>query len=233
MRRHQYCYSILLLLHIAMVYNASASVTISNTRVVYQGDVQEVSLRLHNQSQKPVLVQSWIDQGDGDNNDKNSTSVPFILTPPIFRLDAERSQTLRIFPVDITLLPKDQESVFWVNVLDIPLKPTRSNDSDIITVALRSRIKLFYRPKGLKDSPSEAARRLRWHTYGHGIIATNDSSLHVSLANIHTSKNTFPVEMVSPRSSRYFDSAIAAGTQFNFTWLDDYGAVQTLSATME
>lgn len=63
-----------------------------------------------------------------------------------------------------SVLPKDRESVFWFNVLEVPPKPdaaTVANQS-LLQLAFRTRIKLFYRPEALKGNPSEAPLALKW-----------------------------------------------------------------------
>ncbi|MCV5656029.1 fimbria/pilus periplasmic chaperone, partial [Escherichia coli] len=63
-----------------------------------------------------------------------------------------------------SVLPKDRESVFWFNVLEVPPKPdaaTATNQS-LLQLAFRTRIKLFYRPEGLKGNPSDAPLALKW-----------------------------------------------------------------------
>lgn len=105
---------------LALSYAASASVVITGTRVIYPSDAREVSVKLANKGKKPVLIQSWID--DGDVKAKPETiHVPFILTPPINRVEPDKSQTLRISYTG-KLLPTDRETVYWLNVLEIPAK---------------------------------------------------------------------------------------------------------------
>ncbi|MEN2733548.1 fimbria/pilus periplasmic chaperone [Escherichia coli] len=45
-----------------------------------------------------------------------------MITPPIFRMDSKSGQTVRIVYTGESL-PKDRESLFYLNVLDIPAKP--------------------------------------------------------------------------------------------------------------
>ncbi|MCV5920354.1 fimbria/pilus periplasmic chaperone, partial [Escherichia coli] len=74
--------------------------------------------------------------------------TPFIITPPLFKLDPEKNNILRI--VNITHgLPQDRESVYWVNVKAIPSKSDDSENKNVLQIAVRTRIKLFYRPAGL------------------------------------------------------------------------------------
>lgn len=41
--------------------------------------------------------------------------TPFIITPPLFKLDPDKNNVLRIVNIEDTL-PKDRESVYWINV---------------------------------------------------------------------------------------------------------------------
>src|SRR5471030_1759277 len=97
-----------------------ASIVITGTRVIYPSTEKEVTVKLNNVGVSPVLVQSWIDNGDVNAKPEN-ISVPFILTPPINRVEQGKGQTLRINYTG-TPLPVNKESVFWLNVLEIPAK---------------------------------------------------------------------------------------------------------------
>jgi len=44
--------------------SAYASIVITGTRVVYPSDAKEVSVKLSNKGKSPVLIQSWIDDGN-------------------------------------------------------------------------------------------------------------------------------------------------------------------------
>lgn len=97
------------------------SVVIMGTRVVYPATQKSISIRLNNDNESPALVQSWLDDGDAVAPPE-SVHVPFIITPPIFRMDSKSGQTVRIVYTGESL-PKDRESLFYLNVLDIPAKP--------------------------------------------------------------------------------------------------------------
>ena len=61
-------------------------------------------------------------------------------------------------------LPKDRESVFWFNVLEVPPKPdaAKAANQSLLQLAFRTRIKLFYRPEGLSGISSDAPLALKW-----------------------------------------------------------------------
>ncbi|WP_043219895.1 fimbrial biogenesis chaperone, partial [Burkholderia gladioli] len=87
---------------------ADASVVIGGTRVIYGAGEPEVTIKLSNEGQSPALVQSWVDAGD-TKSEPSTTKVPFVVTPPISRIDPSKSQTLRIVYTGEPL-PKDRES---------------------------------------------------------------------------------------------------------------------------
>ncbi|MDR2227367.1 MAG: fimbria/pilus periplasmic chaperone, partial [Providencia sp.] len=186
-------------------FSSSASVVISGTRVIYPEKEREVTVKLSNEGRSPVLVQSWLDRGDVDSKPEN-INVPFLLTPPINRINPEKSQTLRI-SYSGGDLPSDRESVYWLNVLEIP--QTKSDAAqNRLQVAFRSRIKFFYRPEGLKGNATEAAKGLSWSARNGHLLVNNQSPFYVSLVSITASyagkKTVIDGEMIAPFSSKEF-----------------------------
>ena len=221
--------------------SAHASVIIVGTRVIYPGGARDVSVRLQNKGDRPALVQAWLDRGD-PHSTPESESVPFSLSPTLARIDADRGQVLRLVHTGESL-PGDRESVFWLNVLEVPPKPDLA-DSNVLQFALRTRIKVFYRPKGLPDRPAEAARSLQWRLVRNGnawtLEARNASPYFVSVASLSlrapapadAALATAGGAMVEPRGTQRFDLA-NVGPGFSettsavlrYAFIDDYGAV--------
>ncbi|MBN3817325.1 fimbria/pilus periplasmic chaperone [Paraburkholderia sp. Se-20369] len=214
---------------------AVASVVIGGTRVIYGASESEVTLKLSNEGKAPALVQSWVDTGDV-RGAPSTTKVPFTVTPPIARIDPSKAQTLRIVYTGEPM-PQDRESVFWLNVLEVPPKPS-ATDADInrIQLAFRSRIKLFYRPEKLKGSSADAPAQLTWRlTQVDGkpaIEARNPTPFHVSLIKISVQSGSRSAifddgGMVGPGETRAFplkgDVPDAAGASVHYTALNDYG----------
>jgi len=103
---------------LAAAPRATAGVVVDGTRVVYPAAKREVTININNPGSVPSLVQAWLDAGDPRAKPGDS-KVPFVLTPPLFRLDPTKVQSLRLVYTHDPL-PADRESVFWLNVLDIP-----------------------------------------------------------------------------------------------------------------
>jgi chaperone protein EcpD len=215
---------------------ASAAVVITGTRVVYLAVKREVTIDIHNPSETPSLVQAWLDAGDARSKPGES-KVPFVMTPPLFRLDPTKSQSLRLVYTHDPL-PQDRESLFWLNVLDIP--PRAGTNPDLpnqLELAFKHRMKVFFRPSGLSGSAADAPAQLTWklqYKDGRlvGIQANNPTAYHVSLTQVSATVAGHPLtakaDMVDPFASRDFDLpdpvAAPSGTvAVDYWFVNDYG----------
>ena len=220
---------------------AHASVVITGTRVIYPADQREVSVKLNNNGSEPALVQSWIDDGDADAKAKQKP-MPFTLLPPVARLDPGKGQTLRLMYTQDPL-PKDRESVFFLNVLEIPPRPsTEMQDQNLLQMAFRSRIKIFFRPLGLPGNPNEAPSQVTWQVVktdggqGFALKGENPTAYHVNLADAAAAFDgtTFRSDggMIPPLGSQLFPlpemkSLPAGAPDVSFNAIDDYGGAHT------
>lgn len=225
---------ILLLSMLAL--NVNASVQINATRVIYHAGENDISVQVNNPGKYPVLLQSWIDTGNPDIKPEN-IATPFALTPPLARVNAGEGQTLRLVLIDSSL-PQGKESVYWLNVLEIP--PVSDKESNQIQVAFRSRIKVFYRPSSLDDKGAQSAgSQLRWRQQGKQILITNPTPYFVSLVaitfNSGGKKITLPADMVAPHTTKNFEFSavpeINSNTKATVDFINDYGAVTTETIT--
>ena len=194
-----------LLLFAATSGTAQAGVVLLGTRVVYPGQAKEKTLQMTNRGDKPAVVQSWIDD-DQPNVDPHQIHVPFVLTPALSRLDPNQGQALRLHyvPDPAKPLPDDRESVFYLNVLEIPPKPENADSRNLLQLAVRNRIKLFYRPANL-SKPDDAANSATWslrQDAGNSVIEVhNPSAYYLSLNKVALSNGaeTEPA-MIAPSS---------------------------------
>jgi chaperone protein EcpD len=168
---------------------ANASVVIDGTRVVYPVKNAEVTVRLNNKGTMPKLVQAWIDDGD-EKSSPEKIDVPFVILTPIFRMEPNKSQVLRIRYTQSKPVPLDRESVYWLNVLEIPAKPSGDQKIDnYLQFAFRTRIKVFLRPDGLPGTAAAAPESLIWKHKADGLLVTNPSAYNVSLKRVLVGAN--------------------------------------------
>lgn len=139
---------------------AHAAIVISGTRVVFPAASRDVSLKIQNKGGDPALVQAWIDDGDATST-PTTAKAPFAITPPVFRIDPAQGHSLRIVHVG-DVLPTGRESLYWLNVLEIPPKSADAAAKNVLQLAFRHRIKLLHRPADLPGPPDTAPSTLRW-----------------------------------------------------------------------
>ena len=122
--------------------SAMASLTADQTRYIFRGDKDALTITVtNNDKERTFGGQAWV-----DNIVEKDTRPTFVVTPSFFKVKPEGQQTLRIIMAS-DHLPKDRESVYWLNLQDIP--PALEGSG--IAVALRTKLKLFYRPKALLE----------------------------------------------------------------------------------
>ncbi|OTG82483.1 pilus assembly protein [Acinetobacter sp. ANC 4558] len=215
------------------IYTAHAEIIIHGTRAIYPSDAREITIQVSNNGTKPSLVQAWIDDGDAKVTPDQS-KAPFLISPPISRVEAQKGQALRIAALPKTInLSKTQETLFWLNVLDIPPKPTTKNETDIpdnfLQLAIRSRIKFFYRPAGLKEDISLAPTKLQWFRKGSSLEVKNPTPYHITITGINSTVGDKNVElladgvMLKPFSTEKLNISNAVQGKLSFTTINDYG----------
>ncbi|HCM9597484.1 fimbrial biogenesis chaperone [Enterobacter bugandensis] len=196
-----------------------ASVTLSNTRVVYHADKKESNITVRNNTASPFLVQSWV-QG----KDSQGTKAPFIVTPPLFRMDAGKSNALRII-YNGAPLPQDRESLFWINVKSIP--SSSREDINKLQIAVNTRIKLFYRPSNLMDEPTDISKNVQWSVKNNELIVRNNSSYYISFAEVKINNKAWSeIDMLAPKSSITFtlrNTLLKNNATVQWKYINDYG----------
>lgn len=227
-------YPVLGLLGMLVAAQATASISLSATRVVFDGAHKEANVIVRNGNQE-VLVQSWVDSGDSAK-----APAPFAVTPPLARVMPKQEQLLRIL-YEGQGLPTDRESVVWLNVQEIPQASTKANT---LQLAVRQRIKIFFRPADLPGNALLAPEQLVWQLTqrgGHAQLTVNNPSLfHVSMADIELKRGKQTVlsvdsTMIAPRANRTFSSALSqVGGPLTLTFksINDYGAQHEYSVQL-
>lgn len=207
--------------------NCEAALNLLSTRLVYDGGAREVSVTVHNQGAAPSLLQAWVDGGN-ENQGPAEVSTPFLVLPPMMRLGPEKGQALRVLGADLSQLPRDRESLFWLNVLGLP--PKASGSAGTVQLAYRTRIKLFYRPPGLQGSVAEAVTRLRWQAQTQGLSVSNPSPFHISLSEVLLEAGTRKVSwqqggLIPPYGMLQIPISVAEMTanKGRVRWIDDDG----------
>lgn len=213
---------------------AQAGVIVSGTRIIYPATSRDISVQLSNVETTPSLIQTWVDRGDAQL-DPSRSDAPFLVTPPMARIDGKKKQIIRLTALPMASVPTDRESVFWFNLLDVPAQNKSKVDKNSLQVALRTRIKIFYRPDNMPGTPEKAAEDVQWQTVktatGYSLHATNNSAYNVSLSLIEVNAGGNNLEntqggMIPAKGTADFSvkgSNGASNPEITYSWINDYG----------
>ncbi|OAJ50683.1 fimbrial biogenesis chaperone [Pseudomonas marginalis] len=206
---------------------ANAAVTVGATRLIYDGASSEANLTVSNREDtSPYLVQSWVSRFAGGNEESVDS---FIVTPPLFRLDANKENILRVIFTGGTDVPQDRESLFLMNVKAIPAMSDDQKGKNVLQIALKTTIKLFYRPAGVKGSLKDAVAQVGWTSKAGALHFNNGSKLHVVVSEL--TLNGLPItqapDVLRPGEQRELPIQAKAGDEVSLSYIDDYGSIVT------
>lgn len=199
-------------------------------RVIYsEADKQGVTLTAINTSAAPYLMQSWVrpvdsNTGDVDLRWHGSPVMPFIVTPPLARMEANGELVVRIRRTDVPL-PQDRESVFFVSMKALPAQQT---DGKQMVMTVVSNLKLFYRPAGLsKRAVADMAPRLTFNRADNRLIANNPTPYWLTFSRLQVGNVTLGKPalrlMVPPFGSQSYVIPTAASGQISWQLIDEDG----------
>lgn len=231
-------FSVIVLLLISFVSRAAdnpGGISLEATRVIFASDKNSTGLTVNNSSSKDIwLIRAWMTQYKKENEKK----TPFVITPPLYRLEPNEKLQLRINSTDVSSLPTDRESVFKVNVLAIPPKTQLNNgkgkaadelSGGYLQFAINNSIKLFYRPSVLNDPAriEKSRNQLQVIEKGNDIEVVNPGPYYFTLINVKVNGSPLRDEssrdlMVSPFGSLHISAPGAVNMEFQT--INDFGA---------
>ncbi|MBV8874281.1 MAG: fimbria/pilus periplasmic chaperone [Metakosakonia sp.] len=229
--RKYYCvFSSLLLL----AGPALAAVNVSTTRVVFESGVQQKTVKLVNDGDYPVLVQSWIDDGNPLSTPDNAVHA-FMVLPPVLKLLPGEQRELRLMGTGDGL-PADRESLYWLNVYQIPPETKTAHTGEKVRLSLRTQLKVLWRPKGV-GNPDEKSINLLSFFYESGVIyVKNNSKWNMTLTDLVMGDYSLGGIVVSPGDRQAIfriNTPALRNNKINFATLNDDGNKWGASATIE
>ncbi|SPL70906.1 fimbrial biogenesis chaperone [Acinetobacter stercoris] len=210
--------------------SANAAIQAQATRVIYNSENSAATLSLKNNSDKPYMVQTWL---SATKDAQGKQKIPMVVIPPLLKIESDKESILR-FIYSGQGLPTDRESLLWINIQEIPPKPEQDN---VLQIAIRSKLKLFYRPKQIKTSLDEAAHQLQWYQEGKQLKVKNASPLHVTIGVIKDAQgktySDLNEDLVAPYQSITVLNNFSGNVKsITYTYINDYGGATTISSVM-
>ena len=205
---------------------ASDGISLSRTRIIFMSSDKVQSLTIENHGVTPFLVQSAV-----MNSLDQHSAAPFLTTPPLFRLEGESKNTLRVLLKPGISLPSDRESVFYFTAIAVPAVRLETDASDQgmaarLSIGLQNTIKLFYRPTGLPLTPEEAEGRMDFKYQNGRVFVMNPTPYNLTFSRLKFDHSEFNVRegvsMVPPFSQIEY-TAPSSVRLVEWSLINDYG----------
>lgn len=121
-------------------------------------------------------------------------------------------------------LPTERESVFWLNVKNIPPTPDKQNSK--LEIAIKTRIKLFWRPASITEKPETASLKVIWRKQGNTLVVNNPTAIHINVIDVAVDGKPLDLAMIKPFET--LNIPLPAGVASKtLIWhsINDYGAI--------
>lgn len=211
------------------------SLHLGATRVIYNIFSSGETLTIINDYDYPMLVQSEVLLED------QKTPAPFIITPPLFRLDALQSSRLRIVRTGGDF-PKDRETLQWICVKGIPPKSdekwAESNKNSLnnvtlnVQVSLSTCIKMFVRPSSVKGHPEDVAGEVKWQRVNNKLKGVNPTPFYINLSELRVGGEEISEHhYIAPFSSFEYPIPVSKSSKVQWKIVTDYGGVSEFFET--
>lgn len=200
---------------------AQAGIVVGGTRVIYYSNKPDATISVINkETTVPYLIQGWVDPFDKTDTSK----PPFTVIPPVSRLEAQQEKVLRIIKTQGEL-PKDRESVFWLNIKNIPPASDREK-TNTLEIAVKTRIKFFWRPAEIKDTPESVVLKLKWQIQNQKLVVTNPSAIHINVMDVAVDGKDVPLNIIRPFETLTLPlPSGVSGKSLLWHFINDYGAI--------
>ncbi len=211
-----------------------AGVSLTATRLIISGvnETQEggssIGVRSDESSMHPFLVKAQIFRDIGGQD----TSVPFVLSPALFRLEPGTTNQLRVIKKGAQL-PQNKESLFYLRVAALPATQALPQTEFVapegtLNVATGNIIKLFYRPYGLPITQKEAMGQLQFTVADNRLKVTNPTPYYITLGSLTVNGKPVNIRgvreqnMIAPYGETLFANPQLKG-KVHWQAINDYG----------
>ncbi len=214
-----------LLLASVFAVSASAAVHLDRTRLIFMGKQKSASILVANEMPQPYLLQAWV---EGENEEK--ITWPLLAVPPLQRIDAAQKKFIQVVNVDEAGLLSDRESLFYLNILEVPPQVAEEN---VLQIAFQSRIKIFYRPQGLvHQGKTPWQQALQLSVEEGALMFKNPTAFHTVIVFLGNGKDQpypeFSELIMKPYSSVRYQPTKPLKDQVYLSYMDDTGASKPL-----
>lgn len=213
-----------LLFHIST--SVEAAFILNGTRFIYDEGRNNISFEISNESKSTYGSQVWIENVESLNSD-----VSFIPMPAFSKIAPKSTQIVRLRKVN-SKLDQDKESLFWLNVQEIP--PLYKGEGNKMTIAVNTKVKLIYRPELLKEGRKDAESKLFFSKNEESYQIVNPTPYYFAIISFSKNGNKIKlkedtyqkISMMAPFSEIIINEVEGLELSgIKIEAIDDYGAI--------
>ncbi|STC90480.1 Chaperone protein faeE precursor [Edwardsiella hoshinae] len=214
-----------------MAHTAMAAFSLNGTRFIYEQGKKSISFEVSNSAKETYGGQVWI-----DNTNQAADRVFLVPSPPFFKLNPGQRQIVRLMNVD-PHLPPDRESLFWLNVQEVPPKPANA-EGNLLAIAMNTQVKVLFRPQALLAGRKDAEKKLRVSREHGDTRLTNPTPYYFAVVSVKL--NGHPLSLpkatldslaqLAPYASVSLGHRALTG-RLTVEAIDDWGGVQSYAIT--
>lgn len=157
---------------------SQAAVVMNASRIIMDG-TPEKTVTFDNTSENPFIVQ--IEPDDDEKPD-------FFASPAVFKIKEKGGQTVKVKLLH-TDLPRDRESLFYLNFTQIPGVKKNDNGVSRLNIIIRSRLKIIYRPESVKAFSQKEAGSVSYNFRKGKLVISNHSPNVLSIRDVSKGKH--------------------------------------------
>lgn len=223
----------------AQASNMDTGFNFSPERIIYlESNKKGVMAGLENATADSALIQAQIIPSnpltglpalDGQNGES-----PFLITPPLHRLNTNERFNWRIQRVSDGNLANDRETIFYIALRVIPDTSNikfQSNAGLILTPTIY--LKMLYRPKAIENiNIGNQVSSLKFTQNDKKLIIKNPTPLSMTFASLQVGSYSIPIERLNHSLQPFGELQIElpASVSGEITWrvLNEYGLATKL-----
>lgn len=205
-----------------------AQISFDRTRIIFDHSESNSQSVIANNTNAaaPFLAQAWLEDEKG-----NKISGPLVALPILQRINPLQEKPIKISMMgDISALPTDKETLLYFNVLGVP--PKDKEGANAVNFVMQSKLKLFYRPKGLPRYKKTMGwlDELQVQKTSGGLMINNPSAYHIIIIGASSGAGNKAGQSsldLKPFSNATLPIKVSSNTPRVFV-VDDFGGVKTL-----
>ncbi|CAH0530405.1 fimbria/pilus periplasmic chaperone [Vibrio hippocampi] len=155
-----------------------AAFSLDGTRFVYHETAKSMEVQVTNSEERDYGGQVWV-----ENYTHSAQESYFAIYPALFKIGGQSVQQVKF--INIAPLSKDQESLFYINVQEIPPIASDNQMNNAIAIAITTKVKLFYRPESLKKDRPSAEKNITARRTAKGIVLENPTPYYFAVTKVH------------------------------------------------